>query len=106
MLRSAASPGSVGFGRSGSGTSGLLMTPLPAGHLFGLEYQVKGAPAGAPLRFPGPRASLDFGFAELDVLLRDRVVLLLGELVGHGARILPGHVVEARVGAGHELDLD
>src|SRR5713101_4583454 len=34
MLRSAASPGSVGFGRFGSGTSGLLMTPLPAGHLF------------------------------------------------------------------------
>src|SRR5262245_36411311 len=34
MLRSAASPGSVGFGRFGSGTSGLLMTPLPTGHLF------------------------------------------------------------------------
>src|SRR5712691_11110890 len=34
MLRSAASPGSVGFGRFGGGTSGLLMTPLPTGHLF------------------------------------------------------------------------
>src|SRR5215471_13901722 len=33
MLRSAASPGSVGFGRFGGGVSGLLMTPLPAGHL-------------------------------------------------------------------------
>src|SRR5215469_10803523 len=33
MLRSAASPGSVGFGRFGGGTSGLLMTPLPTGHL-------------------------------------------------------------------------
>src|SRR5262245_24848934 len=35
MLRSAASPGSVGFGRLGGGVSGLLMTPLPAGHLAG-----------------------------------------------------------------------
>lgn len=34
MPRSAASPGSVGFGRLGSGASGLLMTPLPAGHRF------------------------------------------------------------------------
>src|SRR5262245_44490188 len=34
MLRSAASPGSVGFGRFGGGTSGLLMTPLPTGHLY------------------------------------------------------------------------
>ena len=25
--------GPVGFGRSGGGTSGLLMTPLPTGHL-------------------------------------------------------------------------
>jgi len=33
MLRSAASPGSVGFGRPGSGASGLLISPLPAGHL-------------------------------------------------------------------------
>src|SRR5438093_9458920 len=41
MLRSAASPGSVGFGRFGSGTSGLLMKPLPAGHLFGLSADEK-----------------------------------------------------------------
>jgi len=34
MLRSAASPGSVGFGRHGGGASGLLMTPFPAGHPF------------------------------------------------------------------------
>src|SRR5262249_52628330 len=34
MLRSAASPGSVGFGRLGSGVSGLLIPSLPAGHLF------------------------------------------------------------------------
>src|SRR3954447_9315047 len=41
MLRSAASPGSVGFGRFGSGTSGLLMTPLPAGHLSGRARDCK-----------------------------------------------------------------
>ena len=34
VLRSAASPGSVGFGRSASGESGLLITPLPTGHVF------------------------------------------------------------------------
>src|SRR5215470_3467055 len=56
MLRSAASPGSVGFGRFGSGTSGLLMTPLPAGHLrfaafFGFaasSVQTHRAPNGRP----------------------------------------------------------
>src|SRR5271165_6814062 len=40
MLRSAASPGSVGFGRRGSGASGLLMTSLPAGHLRGRPRRV------------------------------------------------------------------
>src|SRR5205807_7338035 len=49
------------------------------------------------------RPSLDLGFAELDVLLGDRIVFLLAELVGHGARVLLGHVVEAGVGARHEL---
>ncbi|AHY49955.1 hypothetical protein BJS_02795 [Bradyrhizobium japonicum SEMIA 5079] len=49
---------------------------------------------------------LDLGFAEFDVLARDRIVLLLDQLVGHGARILLGDVVEAGVGRGHELDLD
>src|SRR5690242_15459594 len=49
---------------------------------------------------------LDLRFAEFDVLLGDRVVLLLHELVGHRARILLGHVIEAGVGARHELDLD
>jgi hypothetical protein len=34
VLRSAASPGSVGFGRFGSGASGLLKKPLPTGHLL------------------------------------------------------------------------
>src|SRR5581483_4450486 len=49
---------------------------------------------------------LDLCFLELDVLARDRVILLLDQLVGHGARILLGDVVEAGVGRGHELDLD
>src|SRR5215470_2391251 len=54
MLRSAASPGSVGFGRFGSGTSGLLMTPLPTGHLRSATQKdtrkgnrCKGRPLGA-----------------------------------------------------------
>src|ERR1700745_2142451 len=33
-------------------------------------------------------ASLDAGFAEFHVLLRDRIVFLLHQLVGHRARIL------------------
>src|SRR6185503_21319145 len=49
---------------------------------------------------------LDLGLAEFDVLLGDRIVLLHDQLLGHGARILLGHVVEAGVGARHELDLD
>src|SRR5215510_5648639 len=56
MLRSAASPGSVGFGRFGSGTSGLLMTPLPAGHLRSAAENAAErhrAPEWAPLLFCG-----------------------------------------------------
>src|ERR1700733_11011839 len=49
---------------------------------------------------------LDLGFAEFDGLLADRIVFLLDELVGHGARVLARHVVEASVGAGNELDLN
>ena len=52
------------------------------------------------------KSLLDLRFAEFDVLLRDRVVLLLHELVGHRARILLRHVEETGVGRGHELDLD
>src|SRR4051812_49974898 len=40
------------------------------------------------------------------MLARDRVVLLLDQLVGHGARVLLGDVVEAGVRGGNELDLD
>src|SRR5258705_25602 len=55
MLRSAASPGSVGFGRFGSGTSGLLMTPLPAGHLLASS---KPSPFGARKREGRPQGAL------------------------------------------------
>src|SRR4051812_11998153 len=49
---------------------------------------------------------LDLGFLELDVLARDGVVLLLDQLVGHGARVLLGDVIEAVIRGGDELDLD
>src|SRR5207248_5525991 len=53
-----------------------------------------------------PRFLLDLGFAEFDVFARDWVVLLLDQLVGHGARILLGDVIEAGISRGDELDLD
>src|SRR5262249_13861852 len=49
---------------------------------------------------------LDLRLAELDVFLGDRIVFLLDQLVGHGARVLARHVIEAGVGARHELDFD
>src|SRR6267378_5127147 len=54
----------------------------------------------------GCRKLLDLGLAEFDVLARDRIVLLLDQLVGHGARILLGDIVEAGIRRGNELDLD
>src|SRR5262245_25414266 len=104
MLRSAASPGSVGFGRFGSGTSGLLMTPLPTGHLStgagGSKLQpfrgnAQGAHDGAPFLLARDAPLLDLRLAELDVLLGDRIVFLLDQLVGHRARVLARHVIEA-----------
>src|SRR5690606_15019927 len=49
---------------------------------------------------------LDLGFLELDVLARDRIVLALGQLVGHRAAVLLGDVEEAGVGRRQKLDLD
>lgn len=40
------------------------------------------------------------------MLLRDRIVFLLHELVGHRARIFLRHIEETGVGRGHELDLN
>src|SRR6185437_16322331 len=48
---------------------------------------------------------LDLRLAIFDVLFRDRIVFFLGELVGHRARVLLGHIVVAGVGARNELDL-
>ena len=49
---------------------------------------------------------LDLGFLELDVLAHVRVVLPEAHLLGLRARVLLGHIEEARVGAADELDLD
>jgi len=47
-----------------------------------------------PVRSGFKPALLDLGFAELDVLLHHRIVFLHHQLVGHGARILAGDVME------------
>src|SRR5260370_29577307 len=51
-------------------------------------------------------ALLDLGFAELNVLLGDRIVLLLYHFLGLGAGILLRDVEIAGIGARQELDLD
>src|ERR1700732_2572268 len=97
------------------------MTPPPAGHL---AFRGSASPLpnylGADI---APRAQTqtgarrrppsvawpglpDLGLAEFHVLARDRIVFLLHQLVGHGARILLGHVIEAGVRARHQPDLD
>src|SRR5436190_889896 len=49
---------------------------------------------------------LDLGFFELDVLARDGIVFLEGELVSFGARILLGDVKITRIRCRLQLDLD
>src|SRR5258708_23889582 len=49
---------------------------------------------------------LDLGFLELDVLARDRIVFLEGQLVGLGAGVLLGDVEIAGVGGREQLDLE
>src|SRR5215468_7492494 len=66
----------------------------------------KNGTARAPFSQKHSAILLDLGFTEFDVLARNRVVLLLHELVGHGARILLGDVIEAGVSRRNELDLD
>jgi hypothetical protein len=53
----------------------------------------------------GRQALFDLGFFEFDVLARDRIVFLEHEFLGLIARVLLGHVVEARAGGAYELDL-
>src|ERR1700676_3854465 len=81
--------------RSGRTVSGAAVQP-----------QIKTGPQGPVEVSNVPRFLLDLGLAEFDVLARDRVVLLLDQLVGHGARILLGDVIEAGIRRGDELDLD
>src|SRR5262245_60629977 len=52
------------------------------------------------------RDLLDLGFRVLDVLLRDRVVLLFFHFFGLRARVLARHVVVAGPGAGDQFDLE
>src|SRR5882724_6597619 len=68
--------------------------------------KTKGALADALTARRDEAALLDLRLAEFDVLLGDRIVLLHDQLLGHGARILLGHVIKAGVGTRHELDLD
>src|SRR5690606_32735556 len=49
---------------------------------------------------------LDLAFFELDVLLRNRIVLTEGKLLGLVARVLLGRVAEAGIGSRVEADLD
>src|SRR5437764_3236584 len=97
----------------GGGVSGLLMTPLLAGHHYGWSNPsfcrrlgTQRAPDEAPSVRPQSRGSLDLGLPKLDVLLGDRVVFLLHQLVGHGARILLGHVIETGIGGRYQLHFD
>src|ERR1700730_7063240 len=68
--------------------------------------KTKTGPRGPVAVSSVPRLLLDLGLAEFDVLARDRIVLLLDQLVGHGSRILLGNVIEAGIRRGNELDLD
>src|SRR4029450_5462646 len=68
---------------------------------------MKTGPERAPLNPSAMLATLlDLRFLELDVFARDRIILLLDQLVGHGARVLLGEVIEAGIRRGNELDLD
>src|SRR5579862_1403647 len=68
------------------------------------EQKCKGRPR-APFCM-STRGLLDLGFAKFHVLFCDGIVLLLHQFVGHRARILARHIIEASVGAGNQLDLD
>src|SRR3954469_125140 len=80
------------------------------GAIFHSRPKCKGRPSKDALTANADKTGLigllDFRLAEFYVLLGDRIILLHDQLVDHGARILPGHIVEAGVGARNELDLD
>lgn len=65
-----------------------------------------GADAPAFFVFYGTARLLDLGFPELDMLARNRIVLLEYELVGHRAGVLLRNVKDACISGADELDLD
>src|ERR1700746_2772632 len=69
-------------------------------------HEIETGPLGPRSVNSIPAILLDLGFAELDVLARDRVILLLDQLLGHGARVLLGDVKLAGVGPQPDLALD
>ncbi len=79
----------------------MWLQPCPVRHSQGRRApKSKAEPKGSvATSFNVLNSLLDLRFAELDVLLRDRIVLLLDELVGHRARVLLGDVIEAGVRA-------
>src|SRR2546430_738280 len=79
--------------------AGGMLAPVPLSKAARAGFTAASAAAVAAGLF-------DLRFLEDDVLARDRVVLLEFELLGLGARVLLGHVIEAGVGAGHHLDQD
>src|SRR5215470_20449178 len=66
-----------------------------------IDRRPPGLAFGEHLRMNARTGLFDFGFAEFDVLLGDRIVFLLDQFVGHRARILARHIVKAGVRAGH-----
>src|SRR5208337_4897607 len=66
----------------------------------------KGRPEGALEKHQAREKLLDLRFLELDVLARNRVVFLEGQLLCLGASVLLGDVEIARIGGRQELDLE
>jgi hypothetical protein len=81
--------------------AGAPKSRLPAADFLvdiGVIVREINAGGGAIILAPSKPRLLDFALAELDVLLGDRIVFLLHQLVGHGARILARHIIKAGVG--------
>jgi len=53
---------------------------------------------------PNAGSSLDFGFLELDVLARDRIIFAEAHFLGLVAWVLLGHIVETRTSRGEQFD--
>ena len=93
------------FGLLASPVDQFGSTPLPNGCGAGLTLKLPQVIVLAARTLNRARGRLfDLGLFELDVLARDRIVLLHGELLGLRARILLRHVVVARAGRALELD--